>query len=115
MGREFGLPNQKRIAPILVAMDDAAAEGDRPACDGRPDIFADYDSAVGDHSEAFSLCDVCKVFRICKQGAKVFRPAWGVWHGKVYVDGQTRNIGNSSGFRSTGRPASVGDDVDVAI
>jgi hypothetical protein len=92
MPRQAGLPNQKIMDPLMQEWDHANDLGTRGACDGRSDIFADYKNPFGDHSEAKRICDTCPLSALCDQLARTVKPAWGIWNGRVWVDGRTRGI-----------------------
>lgn len=91
MAREAGLPNQYRMDRLMQKVDAAAEIGARGLCKDRSDLFTDYESPLEDHSEAKGICASCDIFEMCQQWAREVKPAWGIWGGKVWLNGKTKN------------------------
>lgn len=59
-----------------------------PNCEGDPGPWMDYDENLPTAEEAYSLCDGCPLLAECGIYVELERPAWGVWAGDVWVDGE---------------------------
>lgn len=75
------------------ALEQARVTGvNEPNCQDRPAEFVDFDEDnLPTAEEAYRLCHGCPLLELCSVWAEQERPAWGVWAGEVWVNGEIVN------------------------
>ena len=78
-----------KAAPFEAALDDAWRDpgAPQPFCNGWTEAFVDYDDPPTDE-QAEAYCEPCPLRELCLDYARAKKPYWGVYGGRVWIDGR---------------------------
>jgi len=103
--QKLNRPHRNRRKAVTIKTTRAATDfatalhqpdAERPKCDGKWDVWTDYDEdKIPSPETAAALCEGCPFFELCRASAEQTKPAWGVQGGVVWEYGKINTEGVS--------------------
>lgn len=85
MPKGVSAATQRRIYHLNGMVDDLVNDGQRGLCEDRADAFTDYEDPKDPVTyEAQVTCSACPLLLLCRERARIEKPAWGVHGGEVW-------------------------------
>lgn len=76
---------QRRIYHLNGVVDDLVNGGQRGLCEGQHEAFTEYDDPRDPRTfEAQVTCSTCPLLLLCRERARIEKPAHGVWGGELW-------------------------------